>query len=78
MKFSSSRTTLSSSPRAGRVPSVDAGGLPVGPVTGESVGGGPVGGDPVGPVPTKNAYAIIFLFLGGAKRSNRVNEISLH
>lgn len=57
---------------------MDTGGLPVGPVTGESVGGDPVGGDPVGPVPTKNAYAIIFLFLGGAKRLNRVNEISLH
>lgn len=32
---------------------MDTGGLPVGPVAGESVGGDPVGGDPVGPVPTK-------------------------
>lgn len=59
MKLNSSRTTLSSSSRAGRVPSVDAGGFPVDPVGegGDPVGGegDPVGGegDPVGPVPTK-------------------------
>lgn len=57
---------------------MDTGGLPVGPVAGESVGGDPVGGDPVGPVPTKKYIRYHILFLGGAKRPNRVNEISLH
>lgn len=62
MKLNSSRTTLSSSSRAGRVPSVDAGGFPVDPV-GE--GGDPVGGegDPVGPVPTKKYMLSYLCFL---------------